>query len=275
VPELPNKETGNGTSQQSNPHPTKAATHRIDARHQLRRITNIPVHDGEPELTPDTVIEREIKLGGQIGPRPERDQDDFTLKQEVVTLLEKLSQMGSGKVCLIEIKHGLPFLMRGLVQRWPLSGLAPDVLREQFSHVPVRARVGDYINTAFAADRAMQDMSMGQYLDLVAEGKDALPPYLGNLELRELNALCHWPAWFKKMGPPRFWLGPSGTVTPLHCDYDDNIFARSGVASGFSCPRPTTMNSFIRVKRMPFSSVRRSTPKHRISTISRWPARPP
>ena len=31
------------------------------------RITNIPVRDGEPELTPDTVIEREIKLGGQSG----------------------------------------------------------------------------------------------------------------------------------------------------------------------------------------------------------------
>ena len=35
------------------------------------RITNIPVHDGEPELTL-TVIEREIKLGGQSGPRPKR-----------------------------------------------------------------------------------------------------------------------------------------------------------------------------------------------------------
>ncbi|ATD61042.1 transcription factor [Janthinobacterium svalbardensis] len=121
---------------------------------------------------------------------------------------------------------GLPFLMRGLVQRWPLSTLAPDVLRQQFSHVPVRARVGDYINTAFAPDRAMQDMSMGQYLDLVAEGKYALPPYLGNLELRELNRLCHWPTYFDKMGPPRFWVGPAGTVTPLHCDYDDNIFAQ-------------------------------------------------
>ena len=76
------------------------------------RISNIPVRDGEPELTPDTVIEREIKLGGQSGPQPERDQDDFILKQEVVTLLEHLAQMGSGKVCLLEIKHGLPFLMR-------------------------------------------------------------------------------------------------------------------------------------------------------------------
>ncbi|TNC71726.1 cupin-like domain-containing protein [Janthinobacterium lividum] len=122
--------------------------------------------------------------------------------------------------------QGLPFLMRGLVRRWPLSTLEPDVLREQFSHVPVRARVGDYINTAFAADRAMQDMSMGQYLDLVAEGKYVLPPYLGNLELRELNRLCHWPTYFDKMGPPRFWVGPAGTVTPLHCDYDDNIFAQ-------------------------------------------------
>lgn len=89
-----------------------------------------------------------------------------------------------------------------------------------------RARVGDYVNTAFAPDRAMQDMSMLEYLDLVENGAQDLPPYLGNLELRELNSMCHWPAYFDKMGPPRFWLGPARTVTPLHCDYDDNIFAQ-------------------------------------------------
>ena len=121
---------------------------------------------------------------------------------------------------------GLPFLIGGLVDRWPLSALTPQTLRERFSHLPVRARVGDYINTAFAPDRAMQDMSMLEYLELVAAGTQDLPPYLGNLELRELNSMCHWPAYFGKMGPPRFWLGPAATVTPLHCDYDDNIFAQ-------------------------------------------------
>jgi len=120
---------------------------------------------------------------------------------------------------------GQPFLMTGVVGRWPICTLTRESLRERFGHVPVRARVGDYIGTAFAPDRAMQDMSMAEYLELAAQDHE-LPPYVGNLELRELNGMCHWPAYFDKMGPPRFWLGPERCVTPLHCDFDDNIFAQ-------------------------------------------------
>lgn len=125
--------------------------------------------------------------------------------------------------------QGLPFLMTGLVGRWPLCRLTPDDLRERYGDLPVRARTGDYIRQAFRADRPMRDMSLRDYLGLEPgriHGPDEPPPYVGNMELRELNRLCHWPAYFRKMGPPRFWLGPIGTMTPLHCDFDDNIFAQ-------------------------------------------------
>lgn len=122
--------------------------------------------------------------------------------------------------------QGLPFLLPGAAKRWPLCGLTPQTLRERFGALPVRARVGDYVGTAFAPDRAMQDMSMLDYLDLAAADAPGLPPYVGNLELRALNRYCHWPVLFRKPGPPRFWLGPAGTVTPLHCDYDDNLFTQ-------------------------------------------------
>lgn len=128
---------------------------------------------------------------------------------------------------------GLPFLIDGVVGRWPLCALTPGELRTRFGDVPVRARVGDYINTAFAPDRAMQDMHLRDYLDLSlapqvhqAGATQLPPPYVGNLELRAFNSLCHWPGYFDKMGPPRFWLGPARTMTPLHCDYDDNVFAQ-------------------------------------------------
>ncbi|MFM2007983.1 MAG: hypothetical protein RLZZ09_3638 [Pseudomonadota bacterium] len=76
------------------------------------RISDLLIKDGEPLFVADTFIEREIKFGGQNGPRPELAQDDFVLKHEVIVMLDHIAQIIDGCVGSLEIKHGLPFLMR-------------------------------------------------------------------------------------------------------------------------------------------------------------------
>lgn len=75
------------------------------------RIQNLHVVDGEPVFVPPTRVVREIKLGGENGPRPEADFADFTLKSQVVDLFHHFELLGEGVVEVLDIKHGLPFRM--------------------------------------------------------------------------------------------------------------------------------------------------------------------
>src|SRR5688500_8240311 len=72
---------------------------------------------------------------------------------------------------------GLPFLIDGIVGRWPLTAITAQTLRADYGDLAVRARVGDYIANAFAPDRAMRDLSLRAYLDLTDDWPGALPPY--------------------------------------------------------------------------------------------------
>jgi len=58
---------------------------------------------------PATRVVREIKFGGENAPRPERGLDDFVVKAQVVELLRCLSEIGDGRIDVLEVKHGLPF----------------------------------------------------------------------------------------------------------------------------------------------------------------------
>ena len=75
------------------------------------RIEGLKVHDGDPVLDPPPVIVRDIKLGGENGPRRELGANDFALKSQIVEFFSELDDLGNGTVDMIEIKHGLPFRM--------------------------------------------------------------------------------------------------------------------------------------------------------------------
>ena len=75
------------------------------------RIENLVIKDGQPVLSPSPRVVREVKFGGENGPRPEASIEDFSLKAQVVELLCHMDELHDGMIGVLEIKHGLPFRM--------------------------------------------------------------------------------------------------------------------------------------------------------------------
>jgi hypothetical protein len=75
------------------------------------RIENLAVRNGEPYFAKETIVVLERKFGTVEMVRLGLCNKDFTLKTQVVELLEQLDEVGTGRIDLIEVKHGLPFRM--------------------------------------------------------------------------------------------------------------------------------------------------------------------
>lgn len=75
------------------------------------RLEGVRVRDAEPILDPAPGIVREIKFGGENGPRPELHADEFALKSQVVEMFAQINRLRHCHVETLEIKHGLPFRM--------------------------------------------------------------------------------------------------------------------------------------------------------------------
>ena len=74
------------------------------------RIEGLLIQGGEPVLdAPGVRIVLEVKFGGENGPRAELGAEEFALKSQVIELLSQLDRVRDGCICLLTIKHGLPF----------------------------------------------------------------------------------------------------------------------------------------------------------------------
>jgi hypothetical protein len=75
------------------------------------RIEGLAVLSGDPVLDPPPRVIREVKFGGENGPRQELRASNFLLKNQVVELFEHFDRFDGGTIEVLEIKHGLPFRM--------------------------------------------------------------------------------------------------------------------------------------------------------------------
>ena len=112
------------------------------------------------------------------------------------------------------------------------------ILADGGDKVEVSVRGGDYLTPS---KRLRERMSLGEYVDKVIRPReagvatdddgDSLPPYSGNTPLSksEFAALgFRYPEPFegKSFEFPRLWIGPKGSMTPLHYDSRDNLICQ-------------------------------------------------
>ena len=90
---------------------SESQRHLIELMQRLNfgRIENLVVRGSEPVFEPAPKVIQKVKIGGENGPRPELSREDFQLKKQTLELLEAISDLGEGRVLIIDVKHGLPF----------------------------------------------------------------------------------------------------------------------------------------------------------------------
>ncbi|WP_181427837.1 cupin-like domain-containing protein [Pseudomonas mosselii] len=136
----------------------------------------------------------------------------------------------------------MPFIIEGIVKTWPINTYHPDDLYHDFGMLRVVPRYGDHVPPIMSDGSAPTDMSLQEYLDLIYHNDYSVPPYIGDHPL-PIDSLCEWPPYFERWHTPRVWLGPAGTVTCLHCDYEDNLFAQVWGRKRFLLASPATLGN--------------------------------
>ncbi len=132
-----------------------------------------------------------------------------------------------------------PVILTGMTRNWSaLSLWTPEYLRSKYGSVEVEVQVDRNSDRLYEInlDAHRKKVLMSDYVDAIANGNATNDYYMvannGNLAKTELKSLLDdidFPAYLDGTdtdGKVFFWLGPAGTVTPLHHDPTNLIFAQ-------------------------------------------------
>ncbi|WP_149086247.1 cupin-like domain-containing protein [Pseudomonas prosekii] len=144
------------------------------------------------------------------------------------------------------LPHGIPLVISDALQDWPLFKLSREESLVHFAELQGITRHGDYVKKTFSTERDFRSTSMAEFiasLDSPAvKGVNGEPPaYMGNNILpAQLLQQIKYPPYFDQslFIAPRIWIGPKGTLTPLHRDDTDNLFAQVWGQKTFTLAAP-------------------------------------
>lgn len=181
-------------------------------------------------------------------PTPSRFSETLTASLPVQRSVERRPRSGLSvqEFQARYLPHGIPLVISDALQDWPLFKLSREESLVHFAELQGITRHGDYVKKTFSTERDFRSTSMADFIasldSPVVKGSDGEPPaYMGNNILPErLMKQIKYPPYFDPslFIPPRIWIGPKGTLTPLHRDDTDNLFAQVWGQKTFTLAAP-------------------------------------
>lgn len=169
-------------------------------------------------------------------PTPPRFSEEVSATQPVAFTVERRArhELSVDEFRAHYLPGGIPLVISDALQDWPLFNLSREESLVHFAELQGITRHGDYVKKTFSTDRDFRSTSMAQFIASLdqpaAKGPKGEPPaYMGN-NIVPARLLEHikYPPYFDPalFIAPRIWIGPRGTLTPLHRDDTDNLFAQ-------------------------------------------------
>ncbi|EJL05344.1 transcription factor jumonji, JmjC [Pseudomonas fluorescens Q2-87] len=169
-------------------------------------------------------------------PTPQRFSEKLTASLPTQRTVERRprSELSVQEFQARYLPHGIPLVINNALQDWPLFKLSREESLVHFAQLQGITRHGDYVKNTFSTERDFRSTSMAEFIasldsPAVKSTEGEPPAYMGNNILpAQLLEQIQYPPYFDPslFIPPRIWIGPKGTLTPLHRDDTDNLFAQ-------------------------------------------------
>jgi hypothetical protein len=124
------------------------------------------------------------------------------------------------------LKNGMPFIVHNYTAAHSTEYIF-EKIKQYFGNVQLRARhfksQQDYL-----LNRSYEKIDIAEYLVKLDKGDFTSLPYAANnminIDLADALGACSPMSRFNdQLRPPRIWIGPAGSTTPLHKDSTDNF----------------------------------------------------